>query len=88
MGVANFYAKYQQAIYDSYYMSYFGEDMWNQDMYGNGSTMTEDVKQEAAEALAALGYSPAEAMRAVKEAEITDGMDAEDILKKALKKLL
>ncbi|MCI8786327.1 MAG: hypothetical protein HFI84_06685 [Eubacterium sp.] len=51
MGVANFYAKYQQAIYDSYYMSYFGEDMWNQDMYGNGSTMTEDVKQEAAEAL-------------------------------------
>ena len=24
MGVANFFAKYQQAVYDSYYMAYFG----------------------------------------------------------------
>ena len=39
MGVANFCAKYQQAMYDSFYMSYFGEDMWNKDVYGNGSTM-------------------------------------------------
>ena len=53
-----------------------------------GNDKTAAARQEAAEALAALGYSPAEAMKAVKEAEITDGMDAEDILKQALKKLL
>lgn len=44
MGVANFCAKYEQAMYDSFYRSYFGEDMWNSDMSGTGSTMTDDVK--------------------------------------------
>lgn len=51
MGVANFCAKYQQAMYDSFYMSYFGEDMWDKDLYGNGSTMTQDVKDDVAENL-------------------------------------
>ena len=51
MGVANFCAKYQQAMYDSFYMSYFGEDMWSKDVYGNGSTMTEDVKKDVADNL-------------------------------------
>ncbi len=51
MGVANFRAKYEQVMYDSIYMSYFGEDMWNNDMYGNGTTMTEDVKSQIAEEL-------------------------------------
>lgn len=51
MGVANFYVKYQQAMYDSFYMSYFGEDMWEKDIYGNGNTMTEDVKNDSAEQL-------------------------------------
>lgn len=51
MGVANFCAKYQQAIYDSYYLSYFGDDMWNNDLYGNGNTLTQDVKEEIAENL-------------------------------------
>ncbi len=51
MGVANFCAKYQQAMYDSFYMSYFGEDMWSKDIYGNGSTMTEDVKKDVADNL-------------------------------------
>ena len=51
MGVANFFAKYQQAVYDSYYLSYFGEDMWNNDLYGNGNTLTQDVKEEVAENL-------------------------------------
>lgn len=50
MGVANFCAKYQQVMYDSY-MSYFGENMWNSDMYGNGTTMTDDVKNNVAEQL-------------------------------------
>ncbi len=51
MGVANFFAKYQQAVYDSYYMAYFGEDMWNSDLYGNGRTLTEDMKENVAESL-------------------------------------
>lgn len=51
MGVANFCAKYQQATYDSFYTSYFGEDMWNQDLYGNGNTLEQDVKTDVAETL-------------------------------------
>lgn len=51
MGVANFAAKYQQAMFDSFYMSYFGEDMWNNDLYGNGNTLAQDVKNDVAEEL-------------------------------------
>lgn len=51
MGVANFCAKYQQAMYDSFYMPMFGEDMWNNDLYGNGNTLQEDVKTQVAENL-------------------------------------
>lgn len=51
MGVANFCAKYQQATYDSFYTAYFGEDMWSQDLYGNGSTLEQDVKTDVAETL-------------------------------------
>lgn len=51
MGVANFYAKYQQVMFDSFYMGYFGEDMWENDLYGNGNTLTEDVKADVAEEL-------------------------------------
>ena len=51
MGVANFFAKYQQAVYDSYYMAFFGEDMWNSDLYGSGQTLTEDMKENVAESL-------------------------------------
>lgn len=51
---------------------------------GNGLTL---ARNEAAEALTALGYSASEALKAVKQVEITDGMDAEEILKQALKKM-
>ncbi len=51
MGVANFCAKYEQAMYDSFYMAYFGENMWDSDLYGNGSTLTQDVKEGVAEDL-------------------------------------
>lgn len=54
MGVANFCAKYEQAMYDSYYMAIFGENMWESDLYGNGNTMTQDVKDEIAEELQTL----------------------------------
>lgn len=54
MGVANFCAKYEQAMYDSYYMAIFGENMWESDLYGNGNTMTQDVKKEIEEELQTL----------------------------------
>ncbi len=43
------------------------------------------VRNEAAEALAALGYSPSEALKAVKQVQISEDMDTEDVLKLALK---
>lgn len=51
MGVANFFAKYEQVMYDSFYLGYFGEDMWENDLYGNGKTLAEDVKEDVAEEL-------------------------------------
>lgn len=51
MGVANFYAKYQQATYDSFYMPYFGETMWESDLYGEGTTLTQSVKTDVEEEL-------------------------------------
>lgn len=47
-----------------------------------------DAKQEAVEALTALGYRAADALRAVQSADITDDMDTEAILKAALKKMI
>lgn len=48
---------------------------------------TVDEKQEAVLALTALGYSNAEALKAVKQSVITEDMNAEQILKVALKNL-
>ena len=41
--------------------------------------------KEAVEALTALGYTGAEASRAVKRVEMTEGMNSEDVLKASLK---
>lgn len=41
--VANFYARYQQAQYETYYTSYLGEDMWESEAT-EGSTYEESVK--------------------------------------------
>lgn len=46
-----------------------------------------DVKKEAIEALTALGYSGADALRAVKKVELTPDMSVETLLKQALKNL-
>ena len=43
------------------------------------------ARNEAVEALTALGYSSSEALKAVRQVEAADGMDVEDILKAALK---
>lgn len=47
----------------------------------------ERSKAEAVEALTALGYSPAESMKAVKAVEMTEDMNSEALLKAALKHL-
>lgn len=47
-----------------------------------------DVKGEAVMALTALGYSQAEAVKAVKSVDVSQDMSAEDIIKKALRALI
>ena len=56
----------------------------NRPAAGNGSLSR--ARQEAVEALTALGYSASEALRAVKAVERED-MDVEELLKAALKKM-
>ena len=46
-----------------------------------------EIKKEAVEALTALGYSGADALRAVKQVELTPEMDVERLLKLALKNI-
>ena len=46
-----------------------------------------DAKKEAVQALTALGYSGSEALRAVKQVDVTSHMNVEEILKQALKKM-
>ncbi|HKM03696.1 MAG TPA: Holliday junction branch migration protein RuvA [Lachnospiraceae bacterium] len=45
------------------------------------------AQKEAMEALVALGYSASDALRTMKQIELTENMEAEDILKAALKKI-
>ena len=46
-----------------------------------------DAKKEAVQALTALGYSGSEALRAVKQVDVTSHMNVEEILNLALKKM-
>ena len=52
-----------------------------------GALQSEGSLREAAEALTALGYSSAEAIRAVKAVNADENSDAEEILRLALKEL-
>ena len=45
----------------------------------------EGAREDALEVLTALGYSPAEALRAVRQVEITENMSAEAVVKQALR---
>ncbi len=47
----------------------------------------EDAAGEAAQALAALGYSQSEALRAVREVPGAEGMTVEELLKQALRRM-
>jgi Holliday junction DNA helicase RuvA len=51
----------------------------------DSSDTNNQARNEAIEALTALGYSPTEALKAVKQVEINDDMDSGAILKKALR---
>ena len=53
-----------------------------------GDGLPGDVIGEAAQALAALGYSQTDALKAVKQVELTEDMTVEQVLKQALKKLV
>lgn len=51
-GVVNFVCKYQKASLDDMYSAYFGgTDFWSQDLYGNGTTMEENVKSSVMDSL-------------------------------------
>ena len=56
-------------------------------MPGTGEADLTDMKKEAVEALTALGYSGADALRAVKKVELTPDMSVEILLKVALKNM-
>lgn len=56
-------------------------------MPGTGEADLTDMKKEAVEALTALGYSGADALRAVKKVELTPNMSVEILLKLALKNM-
>lgn len=51
------------------------------------TTAETNAKNEAIEALTSLGYSPSDALRAVRQVELTEDMDAGTILKQALKRI-
>lgn len=48
----------------------------------------EQTRQDALLALTALGFSQAEALRAVRSVELSDGMQVDEVLQEALKNLL
>lgn len=48
--VANFYARYVQAQYETYYSAYLGDDMWNSEA-AEGKTYEESVKDSVLETL-------------------------------------
>lgn len=51
----------------------------------SNSTLNSDARNEALEAMTSLGYSPSEALKAMKQVNITENMDSGAILKLALK---
>ena len=51
LGVANFAARFLQATYDDFYVAYFGEDVWSSDLYNNGTTMQDNIKDSVMQSL-------------------------------------
>ncbi len=51
LGYGNFVARYTQAMYDQVYSTYYGTDMWQQDLFGTGMVMEETVKKEVVDSM-------------------------------------
>lgn len=51
LGLANFIAQLSSVTYDAYLGSYYGNSMWDLDMSGDGSTMTQTVQNSTMEEL-------------------------------------
>ena len=49
LGLVNFICRHQQATVDDNYTAYFKDDVWSQDLYGQGVTMQEDLKASVVE---------------------------------------
>lgn len=62
-----------------------GENVLSEPNTEAGSQPGSEAKNEALEALVSLGYSPAEALKALKQVAVTDDMDSGAVLKQALK---
>lgn len=54
LGLANFATRFTQAQYDDFYVAYFGESVWDTDMYGYGTTNEDDLKASVMESLYAM----------------------------------
>ena len=66
--------------------SSFGEDSDNANIPSGGdSSKAATIRSEAVQALEALGYSATDALKAVREVEITDSTTTEEVLKACLK---
>ena len=58
-------------------------------LWGNTSAgMANEMTGEAVQALVALGYGNTEALKAVRQVEITEEMSVEDVLRQSLKYML
>lgn len=52
------------------------------------TSASSSVQNDAVQALVALGYGSTESLKAVRQIEVTDGMQVEDVLKQALKLMM
>lgn len=55
---------------------------------GPGAVLSGSVQNDAVQALVALGYGSTEALKAVRQVEITEDMQVEGVLKRALKLMM
>lgn len=66
-------------------VSLTAESVLSEQIAGSDAQTSSETKNEALEALVSLGYTPSEALKAVKQIAITDDMDSGAVLKQALK---
>lgn len=65
----------------------FEQKLQNNEESSGLSSQNTDAKNDAVQALIALGYSNTDALKAVRNIDITEDMNTEDILKLSLKKI-